>query len=55
MEYRFIYRIMPMWKKFIYNFNIMAKNGSGSLHLGNGYCLNFDTMTIDSVSDSKEA
>lgn len=47
MDYRFIYRIMPMWTKFIYSFDIMAKNKTGSLHLGNGYSLNFETMTIE--------
>jgi hypothetical protein len=26
----------------------MAKNKTGSLHLGNGYSLNFETMTIES-------
>lgn len=47
MEYNFIYRLMPKWTKFIYCFNVMVKNKSGSLHLGNGYSLNFETMTID--------
>lgn len=47
MEYRFIYRLMPKWTKFIYCFNIMLKNKTGCLHLGNGYSLNFATMTID--------
>lgn len=47
MEYRFIYRLMPKWTKFIYCFNIMLKNETGCLHLGNGYSLNFDTMTIN--------
>ena len=47
MEYKFIYRLMPKWTKFIYSFNIMMKNESGSLHLGNGYSLNFETMKIE--------
>lgn len=47
MEYKFIYRLMPMWMKFMYSFDIMIKNKSGSLHLGNGYALNFETMTIE--------
>lgn len=47
MDYRFIYRIMPKWTKFMYCFDIMAKNKTGSLHLGNGYSLNFETMTIE--------
>lgn len=54
MEYRFIYRLMPMWKKFLYSFKIMAKNKSGRLFLGNGYALNFETMTIDNVSEDME-
>lgn len=48
MEYKFVYRLMPKWTKFIYCFNIMVKNKSGRLHLGNGYVLNFEAMTIDS-------
>lgn len=48
MAYRFIYRLMPKWTKFIYCFNVMLNNKSGCLHLGNGYCLNFETMTIES-------
>ena len=47
MEYRFIYCLMPKWTKFIYSFNVMVKNKSGSLHLGNGYSLNFEKMTIE--------
>lgn len=47
MEYRWFYRIMPKWYKFLYSFEIMRRNGNGCLHLGNGYCLNFETMTID--------
>lgn len=47
MDYRFIYRLMPKWTKFMYSFNIMLKNQSGSLHLGNGYSLNFEDMTIE--------
>ena len=47
MDYRFIYRLMPKWTKFMYSFDIMLKNQSGSLHLGNGYSLNFESMTIE--------
>lgn len=47
MDYRFIYRLMPKWTKFMYSFNIMLKNQSGNLHLGNGYSLNFEDMTIE--------
>ena len=47
MEYRFIYILMPKWTKFMYSFDIMLKNQSGSLHLGNGYSLNFKDMTIE--------
>lgn len=47
MEYKFIYRLMPTWTKFIYCFDVMVKNGTGSLYLENGYCLNFETMTIE--------
>lgn len=47
MEYRFIYRLMPKWIKFLYCFDIMAENKKQRLHLGNGYCLNFETMTIE--------
>ena len=50
MEYKFIYRLMPKWTKFIYCFHIMSKNKSGSLHLGNGYCLNFESMTIEETA-----
>lgn len=49
MEYNFIYRLMPKWTKFIYCFNVMLENKSGRLRLGNGYCLNFETMTIEEV------
>ena len=52
MEYRFIYRLMPKWTKFIYCFDVMMKNKSGSLHLSNGYCLNFETMMIESDTHS---
>lgn len=48
MEYRGIYRLMPKWMKFIYCFDVMTRNKNGSLHLGNGYALNFKTMTIES-------
>ena len=48
MEYNFVYRLMPKWMKFNYCFNVMTKNRSGNLHLGNGYSLNFETMTIES-------
>ena len=47
MQYNFIYRLAPKYTRFIYSFNIMAKNKSGRLHLGNGFCLNFETMTIE--------
>lgn len=47
MDYRFIYRLMPKWTKFMYSFDIMLNNQSGSLHLGNGYSLNFESMTIE--------
>ena len=47
MEYRFVYRLMPKWTRFMYCFDILVKNKSGSLHLNNGYCLNFGTMTIE--------
>ena len=47
MNYYFIYWLMPKWTRFIYCFDVMVKNKSGSLHLGNGYSLNFETMTID--------
>ena len=54
MEYRFIYRLMPKWTKFIYSFDVMNKNKSGSLHLGNGYSLNFETMTIDDMENTHD-
>lgn len=47
MENKFIYRLMPTWTKFMYCFDIMVKNQSGSLRLDNGYWLNFETMTIE--------
>lgn len=47
MEYRIVYRLMPKWTKFIYCFDVMLKNKSGGLHLGNGYYLDFETMTIE--------
>ena len=49
MGYRFIYRLMPKWTKFIYCFDAMIKNKTGSLHLNNGYCLDFETMTIEAT------
>lgn len=49
MDYRFIYRLMPKWMKFIYSFDIMIKNKVGSLYLDNGYWLNFETMKIEAV------
>lgn len=52
MQYKFIYRIMPKWIKFMYCFDVMLKNKSGSLHLGNGYSLNFETMKIESDTDT---
>ena len=54
MEYKFIYRLMPKWSRFIYTFNIMAKNEFGRLFLGNGYCLNFGTMTIEDMTKDIE-
>ena len=54
MQYRFIYRIMPRWVKFMYCFNVMVKNKSGNLHLGNGYYINFKTMKIGSCMCSKK-
>lgn len=54
MEYRFIYRIMPKYTKFMYCFDIMMKNKSGNLHLGNGYYLNFETMKIESCMCNKK-
>lgn len=47
MDYKFIYRLMPRWTRFMYSFDIMIRNQSGSLHLGNGYSLNFEDMTIE--------
>ena len=55
MEYKFIYKLMPKWTKFIYCFNIMVKNESGRLFLGNGYCLNFATMAIEDISADMES
>lgn len=49
MEYKFIYKLMPKWTKFMYCFEIMINNQRGRLHLDNGYALNFETMTIDTV------
>lgn len=51
MEYRFIYRLMPTWTKFMYCFDIMVGNQSGSLRLDNGYWLDFETMTIDTEQE----
>ena len=51
MEYRFIYRLMPTYTKFMYCFDIMVKNQSGSLRLDNGYWLDFETMTIDTEQE----
>ena len=51
MEYRFIYRLMPTWTKFMYCFDIMVKNQNGSLRLDNGYWLDFETMTIDTEQE----
>lgn len=51
MEYKFIYRLMPTWTKFMYCFDIMVKNQSGSLRLDNGYWLDFETMTIDTEQE----
>lgn len=46
MEYRWFYRLMPRWWKFLYSFDVMKRNKSGTLHLGNGYGLDFKNMTI---------
>ena len=46
---KLVYRLITKWSRFIYSFNIMVKNKSGRIHLGNGYCLNFETMTIEEV------
>lgn len=46
MEYRCFYRLMPKWWKFLYSFKVMKKNQSGTLHLGNGYGLDFEKMEI---------
>lgn len=51
MEHRFIYRLMPTWTKFMYCFDIMVNNQSGSLRLDNGYWLDFETMTIDTEQE----
>lgn len=51
MEYKFIYRLMPTWTKFMYCFDIMVKNHLGSLRLDNGYWLDFETMTIDTEQE----
>ena len=51
MEYKFIYRLMPTWTKFMYCFDIMVNNQSGSLRLDNGYWLDFETMTIDTEQE----
>jgi len=51
MEYKFIYRLMPTWTKFMYCFDIMVKNQNGSLRLDNGYWLDFETMTIDTEQE----
>lgn len=53
MEYKFIYRLMPKWTKFIYCFDAMMKNKSGYLHLGNGYSLNFETMSINDTENTR--
>lgn len=51
MEYRFIYRLMPTYTKFMYCFDVMVKNQAGSLRLDNGYWLDFETMTIDTEQE----
>lgn len=51
MEYKFIYRLMPTYTKFMYCFDIMVKNQAGSLRLDNGYWLDFETMTIDTEQE----
>ena len=37
---------MTKWQKFLYCVPIWHSNQQ-RFHLGNGYCLNFETMTID--------
>lgn len=49
MEYRWFYRLMPRWWKFLYSFDVMNRNQEGTLHLGNGYGLDFKNMTINKV------
>lgn len=51
MGYRFIYRLMPTYTKFMYCFDVMVKNQAGSLRLDNGYWLDFETMTIDTEQE----
>lgn len=54
MEYRFVYRLMPKWTRFIYCFDIMTKNKYGTLHLGNGYYINFETMKVGTCMCNKK-
>ena len=54
MGYKFIYRLMPKWIKFEHCFEVMAKNRSGTLHLGNGYGLNFKDMIIECYNDEED-
>lgn len=46
---------MPQWRRFLYSFDVMRRNGSGCYHLGNGYCINFATMSVESsLADIRE-
>lgn len=49
MQNRWFYRIMPKWYKFLYCFNVMTINKNGSIHLGNGYSLDFENMQINKL------
>ena len=40
------WRFMTKWQKLMYSIPIFHRN-KHRLHLGNGYILNFETMTID--------
>ena len=50
MNYKWIYRLIPRWYKFLYSFETMLDNKDGTLHLENGYALDFKTMTIEKVN-----
>ena len=43
---KFRWFFMTKWQKLMYSIPIFHRN-KHRLHLGNGYCLNFETMTID--------